>query len=430
MMSNYSKISTILYVEDEEGVRKGYEKALNRYAKELYVACDGEEGLSLYIQYQPDIVITDINMPKMNGIKMSKAIKKINPEQQIIITTAHSETGYFIEAIELQINSYLLKPVDKNMLKKKILEIAKVQKLNDEVNAKQALMEEIANLQNNMLVVYDESNIPIFANKPFLSFFNVKDIEEFSKKIHNLRDTFIKQDDVYSYDNTNDIHWTVELEQLDEDKRLVSINAHKIFENTCSIPQTFLVNIKKVAITNHKICTFSEITSITTKKKEFEIKAFIDELTQIPNRAKFNQVLNKEIERYHRYKQELSLIIFDIDYFKQFNDTYGHQLGDVILCELTQLVGNRVRTNDLFARWGGEEFIIILTNTDLSSARSFAENIRLSVKQHRFKNDLKLTCSFGVATINIEDNEESFIKRADEALYQAKQTGRNKVNYQ
>jgi len=119
MISSYSKISTILYVEDEEGVRKGYEKALKRHAKEFYVASNGREGLELFIRYQPDIVITDINMPKMNGIEMSKAIKKINPDQEIIITTAHSETGYFMEAIDLQINSYLLKPIDKNVLTKK-----------------------------------------------------------------------------------------------------------------------------------------------------------------------------------------------------------------------------------------------------------------------------------------------------------------------
>ena len=107
-MNSYSKISTILYVENDEDVRKSYETALNHHAKELYIASDGERGLELFIKYQPDIVVTDINIPKMNGIDMSKAIKKINPDQQIIITTAHSETSYFMEAIDLQISAYLL----------------------------------------------------------------------------------------------------------------------------------------------------------------------------------------------------------------------------------------------------------------------------------------------------------------------------------
>ena len=434
MISNYSNISTILYVEDEEGVRKGYEKALRRHAKELYVACDGEEGLSLFIKYQPDIVITDINMPKKNGIEMSKAIKKIKPDQQIIITTAHSETSHCMEAIDLQISSYLLKPVDKNILIRKILEIARTQKLNDEVAVKQALMEEIANLQSNLLVVYDASEQIIFANTAFLNFFNLKNIEQFPEKIGLLRNTFIQKEDLYFYNDAATKHWTQEIEQLDEQKRLISMAGHQLHADhvnkLSSSPKTFLVNIKQVAISNHKICTFSEITGITEKQKEFEIKAFIDELTKIPNRAKFNQVISKEVERYHRYKQELSFIIFDIDHFKRFNDIYGHQFGDEILRELAHLVEKRVRTNDLLARWGGEEFAIILVNTQITVANSYAEEIRQSIQEHHFIDDLRLTCSFGVTSIHNDDDISSLLKRADKALYQAKSLGRNTVIYQ
>ena len=430
-MNSYSKISTILYVENDEDVRKSYEIALNHHAKELYIASDGERGLELFIKYQPDIVVTDINIPKMNGIDMSKAIKKINPDQQIIITTAHSETSYFMEAIDLQISAYLLKPIDKNLLTRKILEITKHQKLNDEVYEQQALMKEIANLQSNMLNVYDANDNMIFANTAFLSYFNISNLEEFSEKIGHLCQCFIQQDDIYSYDKNIHQHWTQQIEQLAEDKRLVSISNLQInntdTDSTTSGQEIFLVNIKQVAINNHKICTFSKITSITTKKTEYEIKAYIDELTQIPNRAKFNQVLHKEMERYQRYHQEMSLIIFDIDHFKHFDDTHGHQIGDDILFELAQLVDERLRTTDLFARWGGEEFAIILTNTPIDAAQSFAEKIRLSIQEHSFKNNLKLTCSFGVTTIQEEDYEEVLFKRADTALYQAKREGRNQV---
>ena len=434
-MSAYSKIATVLYVETEEGVRKGYEKALNRHAKELYIAVNGEEGLDLYIEYQPDIVITDINMPKMNGIEMSKAIKKINPGQQIIITTAHSEAGYFMEAIELQVSAYLLKPVDKNILTRKVLEIAKNQQLNDEVYEQQALMREIANLQSNMLIVYDASDNMIFANTAFLHFFNTRNIEQFKTDVDHLHTRFIQAEQVYFYDAQNTHHWTHEIEQLAEGNRLVSmsnlnnhiIDTEQYSDHQPSTQEIFLVNIKQVAINNHKICTFSKITSITTQKSEFEIKAFIDELTQISNRAKFNQMLNKEIERYQRYHQELSLIIFDIDHFKHFNDTHGHQLGDEILHELAQLVNKRIRATDLLARWGGEEFVIILTNTNLNSAVLFAEEIRLFIQKHDFINKLKLTCSFGVTGIQDEDYEEVLFKRADTALYQAKMNGRNMV---
>jgi two-component system, cell cycle response regulator len=423
MKSIYSKISTILYVEDEKGVRDGYERAISRHAKDLYIAENGGIGLELYIKHKPDIVITDIKMPVMNGIEMCKAIKKINPEQEIIITTAHSETGYFMEAIQLQINSYLLKPVDKNLLTKNILSIAKNQKLNDDLIEKQALMEEIANLQNNLLVVYDDNNTLIFANKHFLNFFNVKDCNEFLSEFSCLKKSFIKLEDMFYHDASNNKHWTQDIETLEHDKRLVSINDRQ--QST----KTFVVNIKKVAINNHKICTFSEITHIATKKKELELKAYIDELTQIPNRAKFNECFMAEMERFQRYHQDLSLIMFDIDHFKKFNDTYGHQLGDDILFELAQLVCNRVRTTDMFARWGGEEFVILLANTASNSAISFGESMRESIETHLFKDKLRLSCSFGVATSIKDDSQESLLKRADDALYQAKEGGRNKVVY-
>lgn len=135
-MEKYLKIVTLLYVEDEEGIREQTLRALKRYAKEVYVATNGLEGLELYKQYKPDIVVTDIQMPKMTGITMSKEIKLINDNQAIIITSAHSDANFFIEAIDLQLSGYILKPINKNMLKNKIIEIVKTQQLNKELEEK------------------------------------------------------------------------------------------------------------------------------------------------------------------------------------------------------------------------------------------------------------------------------------------------------
>lgn len=119
-MEDYLKTATILYVEDEDAVREGYMKPLKRYAKSLFIASDGEIGLELYKNNKIDIVVTDIKMPKMDGLTMIKEIKKINQDQIIIITSAHSDSKSFLEAISLQVDGYLLKPVDKNLLKEKI----------------------------------------------------------------------------------------------------------------------------------------------------------------------------------------------------------------------------------------------------------------------------------------------------------------------
>ena len=115
-----NKKPTILYVEDEDGIRNELSKFLKHFSSELYTACNGEDGLELFKKHLPDIVVSDIKMPIMDGITMIKAIKKINPRQYVLFTTAHSESSYFIEAIEMRINGLILKPIDLDILEEKL----------------------------------------------------------------------------------------------------------------------------------------------------------------------------------------------------------------------------------------------------------------------------------------------------------------------
>jgi diguanylate cyclase (GGDEF)-like protein len=420
-MKQYNNIAKILYVEDEDGVRKGFLKTLRRYAKEVYEASNGEEGLELYKLHNPDIVVTDIKMPKMNGIDMSKEIKKINSKQSIIVTTAHSESNYLFEAIKLQLDGYILKPVDKKILKNKILDIVQYQEIKKEIKKNINLMNEIANLQDNLLMVYDDSKNIIFLNQMFLDFFMINNKAEFIEKYHTICNLFVKHKDFYTCKD-KDIYCSKDFENFSDDKRVVSLIDYRSM-----VTKAFLVNIKNIESSKHKVYTFTEITTITTKKNEFEKKAFVDELTKISNRAKFNKILAQEIIDYKVTNDHLSIIFFDIDHFKKFNDTYGHQIGDNILTELALLVGVNLRDTDLFARWGGEEFVILLPKANINSAVMIAESKRKLIENHIFKDDLKVTCSFGVTCMKNDDNQESFLKRVDEALYKAKESGRNCV---
>ncbi|MEA1913891.1 MAG: GGDEF domain-containing protein, partial [Campylobacterota bacterium] len=115
------------------------------------------------------------------------------------------------------------------------------------------------------------------------------------------------------------------------------------------------------------------------------------------------------------------------DHFKKFNDTYGHDIGDKILMQLTEMLALKVRNRDIFARWGGEEFVILLPVTKLEEAQKVAEHLRQAIEEHLFYNNLRVTCSFGVAQVEQNDTEQTALKRADEALYVAKQNGRNRV---
>lgn len=172
---------------------------------------------------------------------------------------------------------------------------------------------------------------------------------------------------------------------------------------------------------------YTAIRQDITDKKRAEELAITDRLTGLYNRLKLDEVLNYEIAQTRRYETPLSIIIIDIDHFKSVNDTYGHQTGDMVLIEAAQILRSCSRASDTSGRWGGEEFLIILPNTNLSGALEAAEKIRMAIENYPFSVVGQKTASFGVSEFLANENENSFIERADQALYRAKTGGRNQV---
>ena len=160
-------------------------------------------------------------------------------------------------------------------------------------------------------------------------------------------------------------------------------------------------------------------------------KMFKDPLTKAYNRLYFSSRLKEEIERAKRYNHPLSLILLDIDFFKKINDTYGHDVGDLVLKTISQIILENIRKSDLFARIGGEEFAILLPDTSKDKAILVAEKLRETIEKTPIilpnGKQIKVTISLGVTSLKKDDDESSFIKRADEALYDAKKSGRNIV---
>jgi len=170
-----------------------------------------------------------------------------------------------------------------------------------------------------------------------------------------------------------------------------------------------------------------EIMNRLKSEAELLHLACIDPLTSIPNRRKFNEVLNYELQRDSRYQKGLSLVLCDLDHFKRINDKHGHNIGDEALKEFTQLILENIRKTDIFARWGGEEFALLLPETELDTAVEMAEKLRQAIEQYEFPTIGKFTASFGVTQYMEGDDEIKFVNRADNALYKAKENGRNKV---
>lgn len=155
--------------------------------------------------------------------------------------------------------------------------------------------------------------------------------------------------------------------------------------------------------------------------------ATTDKLTQLLNRQKLDDIFIHEIKRSKRYTAPLSIIILDIDHFKSVNDTFGHQIGDNVLIELAKILQNSTRTSDVPGRWGGEEFLIICPETDQEGIGILAEKIRSAIEAFHFETVGTVTISGGTATMTVDDSQDHMIKRADDALYQAKENGRNQI---
>ena len=171
----------------------------------------------------------------------------------------------------------------------------------------------------------------------------------------------------------------------------------------------------------------AEIKRRQELEEDLRTLASTDKLTGIFNRRALDEALKKEIDRARRYRHPMALILFDIDHFKRINDTFGHPVGDAALSELARLVTGKIRVHDVFARWGGEEFVILGVSSNMDGCLRLAEKLRGIIEHHTFPGIEKVTCSFGVTVLRDDDTAISLVKRVDEALYAAKQNGRNRV---
>ncbi len=161
----------------------------------------------------------------------------------------------------------------------------------------------------------------------------------------------------------------------------------------------------------------------------------IDGLTQAYNKRYFQETLERELNRAMRYGRAMSLVMFDIDHFKQINDTHGHLAGDYVLRELANIVSQNIRREDVFARYGGEEFALVLPEVELEGAAQVSEKLRSKIEEKHFmfaQKRIKVTVSLGIRTATRAEQDitgTDFIAQADAKLYQAKQSGRNRVCY-
>lgn len=240
-------------------------------------------------------------------------------------------------------------------------------------------------------------------------------------------------EDIHSNVNTirDDIKQATELPQLKVavDKKLGMISAH--------INAYRVAEKKRAQESQQDVASMHERMQALEKETESLKKviveknqqAMFDTLTNVPNRLYYEQKAEEEFTRWQRDSSSLVLAIWDIDFFKKINDSYGHKAGDKVLSTIAQLLNKRVRQSDFFARYGGEEFVMLLPETTAEEALKLADNLRESIKSCSFHyrgEDVRVTVSCGISRFSEGDTVDQVFERADKALYAAKDQGRNR----
>ncbi|HEX5709962.1 MAG TPA: GGDEF domain-containing protein, partial [Sulfuricurvum sp.] len=219
--------------------------------------------------------------------------------------------------------------------------------------------------------------------------------------------------------------------ELPDDQLNKAVNDNPEFEMQIAdhegVNHIFSVKIITLDSSLSYIAVFHDITQFKNTEKKLTKEAETDSLTGLMNRHRLNKELEMALSLVQNQKKRISFIIIDIDNFKRINDTYGHIVGDYALVTLSKICKDKMRATDIVARWGGEEFMIVLYNTDTEQAFKIIDALRETIAKSPFDHFDHLTCSFGLTQMREEDSIETLTKRADGALYHAKETGKNKV---
>jgi len=423
-VKNYLADLTVLFVDDEDGVREAFEELLGIWCKKAYSASNGKEGFEVYKKYNPDIIVTDIKMPVMTGLEMIGEIKKLNPDFPIIITTAFQEPEFLLEAIELHVDGYIVKPIAKKELKKRLETIAKVFLLEKELEKVNKMNQLYLNASSALMVALDINGNITMLNKAGREILGINEEEIIGKnwfeigvvpqeKLEEVKTHFFKL-----------ISGDMDPSEKKVENELISKNdTHHI----CAWADTLLDENGEI------IGVLSSGLDITQKyflEQKLIAQTYIDELTNLHNRKSYNKKLEESLSLHQRYNTPFSILMYDIDDFKRVNDNYGHDIGDKVLMEMSALVQSETRKNDYLFRIGGEEFVVICSGTNLEEAKTIAQKLREKVEKALFtEENLKLTISIGLTEVLQNDTSNSIFKRVDTRLYESKKHGKNMVSY-
>ncbi len=454
---------SLLYVEDEHEVRSLLALTLELSYPDIHIltAENGKKGLELFERYKPEIVITDIKMPVLDGIAMSTEIKRRAPETIIIALTAFSDAQNLIAAIDIGVNSYLLKPIDQQKLlttintfvntitdakrmahelrqahelleqrvTERTLELSQTVTMLQEENARRVkaenrmlLMAKVFEHSGEAIVITDSSNRILATNASFTRISGYRQDEVLGLDPKLLKSGIETKGFYESMWETLLLHnyWQGEL----YGKR----KGGDIFPKLLSLS---VVCDEGGNVLNY-IGTFTDISELKQATQQIDFLAHYDVLTSLPNRTSLKKKLSAALKMAKQSSSHLAILSIDLDHFKYINDSLGHHVGDTLLSGVASRLAKSVRNIDVVARLGGDEYAVVLPQVVSGCASAHIVSKILEDLSHTFRldnRDVVITASIGISVFPHDgDTTEELMKNADIAMHHAKANGRN--NYQ
>jgi len=483
----------ILIIDDSITQATTLKLALVKAGFDVSVAKDGIEGIELVYQLFPDIIISDIIMPEINGYQLCRVLKSDNLTKRIpiILLTSQDEKIDRFWGIKAGANSFFVKGNNISSLideintiisntsllseteRKRLVERKKVETTTIKTRVNQLLDQSLIEstitneFRNLSELIHDRDSL---IKKLFQLLFSILDYQiaglyfndhAGDKKLLSLSTNKLSENEnllisvkndffqvvhpnIFNLETSDQFEYEV-FEELNKEETVNNSISMNDFASRIIIPIKFNNQVlgglclydlspnhykedQLIKLVVEELVLLMRILNLYVETK---ILAITDGLTKLYNRRYFQDVYEREFNRALRYKLALSVVMIDIDHFKKLNDTYGHQLGDYVLVQLSSIIKQNYRKSDCVARYGGEEIIAILTETPLTKAEIPTKRLRESIEKAIFKwgdNEIKVTVSIGIASLNENiKKDRELIKFADDALYNAKKNGRNRI---
>ncbi len=449
----------VLVVDDLEPNVKLLEAKLRAEYFDVLGAYSGREAIDCATQEQPDIILLDVMMPGMDGFETCRLLKSA-PETMhipIVMVTALDQQADRIAGLEAGADDFLTKPVEDVALFARVRSLTRLKMMTDELRARYTTGRGLGVVGNIELDSNDDEA------RIFIIDDNEEQIERLSNALNSDNNAISHEKDpeaALARARTGDFDLIIVSMSIEDMDPLRLCSSIRSFEETRLTPilavvrqgdTRKLVRALDIGVNDYltRPVDKNELTArVTTQlrrkryvdqlRSSFQTSlemAVTDSLTGLYNRRYLASHVSAMFDRAFWTGRPMSVMILDLDYFKRINDTYGHDVGDKVLQDVAELISGAVRGIDLACRYGGEEFLVAMPDTDLAFAAVVAERLRQEIEAMKFRlngarDELKVTVSIGIASTETgpeEDNVQKLIKRTDEALYVAKAGGRNRV---